>query len=139
MIGTIRASTSKKLQNFSQHTCTALLITRLGREVSLALARRASTHRRLSASPASMHASDEPTVEVPIASAGRGACQSSARIVAQRCSISAVCGYSSLSTMFLSKDCVYSLRASGSIQVVTKVARLSRALPSSIVSSRTTW
>ena len=55
----------------------------------------------------------------------------------QRDSISAVCGYSSLSTMFLSNVSAISAAASGSIQVVTNVARFSRALPSSISSSRT--
>ena len=49
----------------------------------------------------------------------------------QRDSISAVCGYSSLSIMFLSAVASISRPASGGIQVVTKVARFSRALPSS--------
>src|SRR5512141_2978258 len=57
----------------------------------------------------------------------------------QRDSISAVCGYSSLSTMFLSKVAAYRRSASSSIQVVTKVARLNRAFPSSITSSMTIW
>ena len=52
-----------------------------------------------------------------------------------RCSIAAVAGYSSLSIMFLSNVSAISFSASGSIQVVTKVARLSRELPSSISSS----
>ena len=60
-------------------------------------------------------------------------------MLTQRLSSSAVCGYSSLSIMFLSNDSAMSCAASGSIQVVTNVARLSRALPSSISSSRTTW
>ena len=53
----------------------------------------------------------------------------------QRCSIAAVAGYSSLSIMFLSNVSAISFSASGSIHVVTKVARLSRELPSSISSS----
>ena len=53
----------------------------------------------------------------------------------QRCSIAAVNGYSSLSIMFLSNVSAISLSAWGSIQVVTKVARFSRELPSSISSS----
>ena len=57
----------------------------------------------------------------------------------QRLSSSAVCGYSSLSIMFLSSDSAISSSACGSIQVVTKVARFSRALPSSISSSWTIW
>ena len=57
----------------------------------------------------------------------------------QRISISAVCGYSSLSIMFLSKHSAISFSACGSIQVVTNVATLSRALPSSISSSWMIW
>ncbi len=57
----------------------------------------------------------------------------------QRRSNSAVCGYSSLSIKFLSAHSVNSSMAWRSIQVVTNVARLSRALPSSINSSCTTW
>lgn len=53
----------------------------------------------------------------------------------QRCSMAAVAGYSSLSIMFLSKVSAISRPAWGSIQVVTKVARFSRELPSSISSS----
>ena len=53
----------------------------------------------------------------------------------QRCSISAVWGYSSLSIMFLSKVSAIRRSAWGSIQVVTKVARFSRELPSSNSSS----
>lgn len=54
----------------------------------------------------------------------------------QRRSSSAVCGYSSLSIMFLSTHSSIRARASGSMEVVTKVARFRRALPSSISSSR---
>ena len=57
----------------------------------------------------------------------------------QRVSSSAVCGYSSLSIMFLSKHSAINRSACGSIHVVTKVARLRRALPSSISSSWTIW
>ena len=53
----------------------------------------------------------------------------------QRCSMAAVAGYSSLSIMFLSKVSAINFSASGSIHVVTKVARLSRELPSSMSSS----
>ena len=45
----------------------------------------------------------------------------------QRASISAVCGYSSLSIMFLSAVSAISGAAIGGIQVVTNVARFSRA------------
>jgi hypothetical protein len=53
----------------------------------------------------------------------------------QRVSISAVCGYSSLSIMFLSKPSAIKLSPCGSIHVVTNVAAFKRALPSSISSS----
>ena len=60
-------------------------------------------------------------------------------MLTQRISSSAVCGYSSLSIMFLSKHSAISRSACGSIQVVTKVARFRRALPSSISSSWMIW
>ena len=56
-------------------------------------------------------------------------------MLTQRRSISAVCGYSSLSIMFLSNDSAMSRSACGSIHVVTNVARFSRLLPSSSSSS----
>jgi len=57
----------------------------------------------------------------------------------QRRSSSAVCGYSSLSIMFFGAHSAISFSASGSIHVVTNVARLSRALPSRMSSSRIVW
>ena len=48
-----------------------------------------------------------------------------------RRSNSAVCGYSSLSIMFLSAVSAIKRAASGGIHVVTNVARFNRALPSS--------
>ena len=60
-------------------------------------------------------------------------------MLTQRISSSAVCGYSSLSIMFLSKHSAISFSACGSIHVVTNVARFMRALPSSISSSWTIW
>src|SRR3954454_9208657 len=86
-----------------------------------------------------MQPSELPVVDVPIASSTSGAFQRSASMRTQRASRSAVCGYSSLSTMFLSAVSGYKRSASSSIQVVTKVARLNRALPSSITSSCTIW
>ena len=53
----------------------------------------------------------------------------------QRISSSAVCGYSSLSIMFLSEHSAISRAACGSIHVLTNVAMFRRALPSSISSS----
>ena len=61
-------------------------------------------HRRLNARPASMHASDDPIADVPIVECGSGEFQRSARMWMHRSSIAAVCGYSSLSIMFLSND-----------------------------------
>ena len=60
-------------------------------------------------------------------------------MLTQRVSISAVCGYSSLSIMFLSKHSAMSFSACGSIHVVTNVATLRRAFPSSISSSWMIW
>ena len=57
----------------------------------------------------------------------------------QRASISAVCGYSSLSIKFLLIESAMTLRSSGSSHVWQNVARFWRALPSSITSSATTW
>ena len=86
-----------------------------------------------------MAASLEPVVEQPVAWSASGAFHSRASIETQRISSSAVCGYSSLSIMFLSKHSDMSACACGSIQVVTKVARLRRALPSIISSSWMIW
>ena len=82
-----------------------------------------------------MQASLEPMVEVPMVLSGSGEFQSSASMWTQRISSSAVCGYSSLSIMFLSKVSDIRRCASGSIQVLQKVARLKRELPSRINSS----
>ena len=57
--------------------------------------------------------------------------QSRPTMLTQRRSISAVCGYSSLSIMFLSAVSAISLAPNGGIHVVTNVARFSRAAPSS--------
>ena len=86
-----------------------------------------------------MAASLEPVVEQPVALSGSGELNRRLSMLTQRISIAAVCGYSSLSIMFLSNVSAMSLSAFGSMYVVTKVARLSRALPSSISSSWTIW
>ena len=52
-------------------------------------------------------------------------------MLTHRASISAVCGYSSLSIMFLSAVSAIRRAATEGIQVVTNVARFSRAWPSS--------
>ncbi len=86
-----------------------------------------------------MHASDEPMAEAPTVLAASGAFHKSAIMCTHRRSISAVCGYSSLSIMFLLIDSAISARTSGSSHVWQNVARFCRALPSSISSSDTTW
>ena len=86
-----------------------------------------------------MHASLDPVVEQPTDSPGAHcAFHRLPRMFTQRFSSSAVCGYSSLSIMFLGEHSAISCSASGSIHVVTNVARFSLALPSRISSSRTT-
>ena len=57
----------------------------------------------------------------------------------QRRSSSAVCGYSSLSIMFLSAHSAIRSSPWRSIHVVTNVARFVRAFPSSSSSSCTIW
>src|ERR1700730_5081046 len=106
-------------------------ITRLGLSVGLPAARMRSRQRHLRASPASIPASLDPVVEQPVAYSLSGEFQRFAMMFTQRASIAAVCGYSSLSIMFLSAVSAISLAAFGGIHVVTNVARLRRALPSS--------
>ena len=105
--------------------------------VSLPAAVRACFHLRLSANPPSMQASLDPIVETPIVVVELGAFQRVAIIVAQRTSIAALAGYSSLSIMFLSAEAAIILLAFSSIHVVTNVARFKRAFPSNIASSIT--
>ena len=112
-------------------------MTMLGRSDALPSASRRLRQRFSSAMPPSMAASLEPMVDVPTASSFSGEFQSRAIMLTQRASISAVCGYSSLSARFLLKVSCISRSASGSIQVPTNVARFSRELPSSISSSWT--
>ena len=110
-----------------------------GLSVLLPAARRLARHRHLAASPASMHASEEPMAEAPVVLAESGAFHRSAIMCTHRRSISAVCGYSSLSIMFLLTDSAIRARTSGSSQVWQNVARFCRAFPSSISSSATSW
>ncbi len=106
-------------------------MTRLGLSVGLPAFSMRARQRHLSAMPASIAASLEPVVEQPVAVTCSGAFHRSARMLTQRDSISAVCGYSSLSIMFLSAVSAIRSSAGLGIQVVTNVARLSRACPSS--------
>ena len=114
-------------------------MTMLGRSAGLPAARLRSRQRHFSAIPASIAASLEPVVDVPVAWSSSGEPHRRLSMLTQRCSSSAVRGYSSLSTMFLSNVSAMSRSACGSIHVVTNVARFNRALPSSISSSRTNW
>ena len=107
----------------------------MGRSVGCPAAARRARQRHFSAMPASITASLEPIVDAPTASPSSGALNRCATMLTQRRSISAVCGYSSLSIMFLSKASAISRSASGSIQVVTNVAMFSRELPSRSSSS----
>lgn len=77
-----------------------------------------------------MAASLDPVVEQPVAAPPAGAFHRSARMLTQRASISAVCGYSSLSIMFLSRHWFIRRWTPSSDQVVQKVARFWAALPS---------
>ncbi len=113
--------------------------TKFGLSVGLPSAWRLARQRHLAAMPASMQASDEPMAEAPTVLAASGAFHRSAIMCTQRRSISAVCGYSSRSIMFLLIDRAISSRTSGSSQVWQNVARFCRALPSSISSSATIW
>jgi hypothetical protein len=77
----------------------------------LPASRRRFCQRRLSARAPSIAASLEPVVEHPVACAASGACHRRLRISTQRTSSAAVCGYSSLSIMFLSRHSAISFSA----------------------------
>src|SRR5262252_1568490 len=124
--------------NLCQTTCTGPH-TMFGASVDLPAARRLARHRHLAAMPASMHASDDPIAEAPTVLADSGAFHRSAIMCTHRRSISAVCGYSSRSIMFLLIDSAISASTSGSSHVWQNVARFCRAFPSSISSSETIW
>ena len=100
---------------------------------------RLARHRHLAAIPASMQASEEPMAEAPTVLADSGAFHRSAIMCTHRRSISALCGYSSLSIMFLLIASAIRARTSGSSHVWQNVARFWRALPSRISSSATSW
>ena len=112
--------------------------TMLGRSVGLPAAAWRALHRHLAAIPPSMHASDDPIADAPTVFADSGAFQRSASMCTQRRSSSAVCGYSSLSIMFLSIARSIRRCTAGSSHVWQNVARFWRELPSSINSSATT-
>ena len=82
-----------------------------------------------------MIASDDPWVRHPVVAPG--ALKRSASIRTQRCSISAEIGYSAWSMKLRCRFSAMIRCASGSIQVVTKVARLRCGSPSRFRSSAT--
>ncbi len=86
-----------------------------------------------------MIASEEPIVAVPAGSPSAGALKRLPSMLTTRRWISSVCGYSSWSTKLRFSVSVASCWASGSIQVVTKEARLSAGLPSRLSSSWISW
>jgi hypothetical protein len=88
-IGTIRASTSQKLQNFGQQTCTWVPNTMFGRPVPPR-----SRHRRSMARPASMAASELPLVEQPM-NRPSSSCHRFASALMHSCSMRELAGYSS--------------------------------------------
>ena len=128
---------SQYLANLCHTTCTGPH-TMFGRSVGWPAAARLARQRHLAAIPPSMHASDEPIADAPTVLADSGAFHRSASMCTQRRSISAVCGYSSLSIMFLSIARSISWWTCGSSHVWQNVARFCRELPSSISSSATT-
>ncbi len=85
-----------------------------------------SRHRHFRARPANIAASLEPVVEQPMVLAAAGEFHKSANMWTARASISAVWGYSSLSTIFLSRHSSIRRWTSGSTQVWQKVARFIR-------------
>ena len=86
-------------------------VTRLGLSIGLPSALRRCCHLRLSARPPSIAASLEPVVEQPVALSGSGELKRRLSMLTQRISMAAVCGYSSLSIMFLSNVSAISLSA----------------------------
>ena len=107
----------------------------IGESVGFPAASRRWRHFHFSDRAPSMIASEEPCVLVPVVSPG--AWKSSASIRMQRCWIAKVWGYSAWSMKLRWRLSSITRRASGSIQVVTKVARLRSGIPSTASSSPT--
>jgi hypothetical protein len=117
--GTRRGSTSQYRQNFSQQTWTFAPITMLGLWAAFPACSMRLRQRHLRAMPASIDASLDPVVDVPVAPPCSSVFHNPLIMFTQRRSSSAVRGYSSLSIMFLSNVFAISSFASGSIHVVT--------------------
>ena len=109
----------------------------LSRRLALGLA--PALPERLCASIASMIASEEPIVAVPVGREPAGAWNSRPIIETTRRCTTSVCGYSSWSIRFLASVSTASRSACGSIQLVTNEARFSAGLPSRLSSSCTSW
>src|ERR1700691_1215395 len=137
-MGISRISMSQYLANLCQTTWTGPH-TMLGLSVGFPAARRLARQRHLAAIPPSMQASEDPMAEQPTGSSVVGAFHRLDRMETQRRSISAVCGYSSLSMRFLSIHRSINLWTSGSSHVWQKVAKFWRALPSRRSSSEMAW
>ena len=97
-----------------------------GLSVGLPAARRLARHRHLAAIPASMQASEEPMAEAPTVLAASGAFHRSASMCTHRRSISAVCGYSSRSIMFLLIDSAIRAKSLG---LLPRLAERGQVLP----------
>ena len=93
----MRGSTSKYCRNFFQTICTLPPVTMFGRVASLPAFSRAWRQFHLCARPASMQASDEPTVAVPYGSTSFGPFHNWCSHFTIRVSIAKTCGYMSWS------------------------------------------
>jgi hypothetical protein len=98
---------------------------------------RAAFQRHFIASAPSITASEEPAQAVPGDSGSPTPWNRWCSIRTQRRAISAVRGYSAWSMKFRCRFATITARASGSIQVVTKVARFFAGSPSSSISDST--
>ncbi len=121
-IGISRCSTPQYRANLCQQIWTGP-VTRFGLSAGRPAARCRARQFQSRAIPPSIAASLEPVVDVPRVFAASGEFHRSARMCTQRASSSAVCGYSSLSIMFLSSVRSISRWTSGSSHVWQNVAR----------------
>ena len=128
-MGISRISMSQYRANLCHTTCTGPQ-TMFGLSLGLPAAFCLALHRHLAAIPANMQASDDPRADAPTVLAASGAFHRSANMWTQRRSISADCGYSSLSMRFLLMASSISWWTCGSSHVWQKVARFWREFPS---------
>jgi hypothetical protein len=109
----------------------------LGRSTGLPSRSRAAFQRHFMASAPSITASDDPAQAVPGSFGSPGPLKSWWIMRTQRRATSAVRGYSAWSMKLRCRFAAITTRASGSIQVVTNVARFFSGLPSSSISDST--